>query len=547
MTTHVRPHGLSRRAFLASSGLAALAAGCTHAGDQRPRRPFRVLYGNDTTNTTSCVSPFHPAGEPFRAALLEATVDEAADAGCDVQILQPGHGRVPMWPSRVLPLPEHYAWIKTHYGLEPDTFGRFVLAGGDVVDVFSARCRRRKQAAFVSIRLNDAHNLERVDDTPADRIGGAAAMSLTQFYAEHPEFRIGPDQRDALQRPQNWCIPAVRERRLAVIREVCTEHDIDGLELDFMRFHSLFPQQSTTASQRRDIVTGFVRAVRRILDDSSRRGTHRWLCVRIPCFLRGLDPLGLDPAALHATGVELFNVSASYFTVQQTDFAALRRLAPTAAWYAELCHSVWNGAKITPGYDSFTFRRTTPEQMATTAHLAYARGASGISLFNFQYYREHGGPGRGPFHEPPFQVLKHLGDRTWLARQRQHYFLAQGWNNPFERPAPLPRNLVPEEPSVFRMDLAPPCHGWRTAGRLRLQFAGDARSAPLAVRCNGRMLAATDDVSEPFPNPYPQMLGRPEELRAWTVPPELLADGLNSLDVSTRSSLPALVFIDLAL
>ena len=81
--------------------------------------------------------------------------------------------------------------------------------------------------------------------------------------------------------------------------------------------------------------------------------------------------------------------------------ADFRRLVPEAAVYAEMGHATWTGPKLGPGGDSANFRRTTPEQFQTTAHLACTRGGDGVSLFNFAYYREHGGPGRGPFSEPP--------------------------------------------------------------------------------------------------------------------------------------------------
>ena len=61
------------------------------------------------------------------------------------------------------------------------------------------------------------------------------------------------------------------------------------------------------------------------------------------------------------------------------------------------------------------------EQFETTAHWAYALGGDGVSLFNFAYYREFGpfSGDRGPFSEPPFGVLKLLGDPEYLARQSQ--------------------------------------------------------------------------------------------------------------------------------
>ena len=32
---------------------------------KRAKAPFYVLFSNDTTNTLTCVSPYHKKGEPF--------------------------------------------------------------------------------------------------------------------------------------------------------------------------------------------------------------------------------------------------------------------------------------------------------------------------------------------------------------------------------------------------------------------------------------------------------------------------------------------------
>ncbi|HEY2573099.1 MAG TPA: hypothetical protein VGH65_03485, partial [Verrucomicrobiaceae bacterium] len=144
---------LNRRTFLRSSAAALSAAGSGGATDAR-KAPFRLLYSNDTTNLTGCVSPWHQKGEKFRPEMLEASVDEVTDFGVDAHLLQPGLGMVPMWPSKVLPVVEHYAWIKDRYHQGPDSFGNYVLNGGDVVKVFVDRCRLRGQAPFISFRLN---------------------------------------------------------------------------------------------------------------------------------------------------------------------------------------------------------------------------------------------------------------------------------------------------------------------------------------------------------------------------------------------------------
>src|SRR5882757_7643777 len=172
---------IRRRRFLQLLGSSALVAARSRAVDAPRKPPFRVLYSNDTTNVLGCTSPWHPKGASFASGLIEASVDEVAGL-VDAHFLQPGLGEVPMWPSKVEPLEAHYRWMRDTYGIGPDAFGQYVLAGGDVVKVFLDRCRARGQAAFISVRLNDAHHKEFVDAKPGDKIGGSLAMSVTKFY-----------------------------------------------------------------------------------------------------------------------------------------------------------------------------------------------------------------------------------------------------------------------------------------------------------------------------------------------------------------------------
>ena len=89
-----------RRDFLKATTAALLAAPrSSRGGAARAKAPFRVIYSNDTTNITSCTSPYHKKSEPFRAKMLEASVDEVAGL-VDAHFLQPGLGMVPMWPSQ---------------------------------------------------------------------------------------------------------------------------------------------------------------------------------------------------------------------------------------------------------------------------------------------------------------------------------------------------------------------------------------------------------------------------------------------------------------
>lgn len=526
------------------------------------KAPFRILFSNDTVNTVSCTSPFHPKGEPFSQRLLEASVDETANTGIDVHMLQPGLTMVPWWKSRQYSYAEHIRWYETTYGtnVRDNPYARYMLEGGDMVGAFVARCRRAGVAPFVSLRLNDSHGKEFVD-TPGGgnipEIPGYSLHCVNRFYKDHPQFRIDPDPAKVGKehwntRVLNWANPEVVEWMFGFIREICEDYDIDGLELDFMRHCNFFRPEETTSFQRAEIMTAFVRRVRATLDRTARLGRRRWLGARIPCYAAALDPLGLDLPALTQAGVEILNLSPYYLTAQQTDLAVIRRLAPNASVHLELTHSVAGVGRVPGAYDNSLFLRTTDEQFYTAAHLAYARGADGVSVFNFAYFREFGAPGRGPFHEPPFHLFARLRDRAWLVHQPQHYFLSGGasWAVPLGRPAVLPRTFKPGGQALFTLDCAPPAGGWRAGGRLRIRARDDLLQSTWSASLNGRPLRETLERGAPYLTRY-DAAHQPanEKIRAWLVPADLPRDGENKLEITHASGArnAVLEYLDLGL
>jgi hypothetical protein len=528
---------MNRRSLLKLAALpgAAIAA----PGAARRKAPFKVLYSNDTTNILTCLSPYHPkrAGE-LTNQMVEATVDEAA--GVEAHLLQPGLSWIPWWKSRLYPIADHFRWIKQTTGRDPDTFGRYLLGDNDLVKTFIDRCRLRRQAPFISFRMNDGHMLENA----GSRNPGAAWVS--RFYAEHPEYRIGADPKSWDQRVHNWAIPEVREHKFGFIREICQGYDIDGLELDFMRHTSYFRLRETTVAQRVGVMRDFVARVRRLLDETSRPGRRRWLCARVPCFLKTHDPLGVDVPAMVDAGLDMVNLSGFYFTIQQTDLATVRKMAPHAAVYLEMTHSLWNGPSLPGGYDSFPFLRTTDHHYYTTANLAYSRGADGVSLFNFVYYREHGSEGRGPFNEPPFHVLKRLGDPAWLRKQQPWYMLSKGWNNPMLGDQALPVTFQKGERHIFVLDIAPGAHNQQ--GLFRLRTLADSSACAWTVRWNGVQLKPAAYVAKPIHHPYDAFLGRQENYACFTIPPGVVGDGGNQLSVVMDRGEPMRVeYLDLVL
>ncbi len=525
------------------------------SGNQKRKAPFKVLFYNDTTNLLECVSPAHRGAPydldvswneeldkrvgPLTDEIIQASVDEASDAGA--QVLQPGFCWISWWKSKVHPAAEDYKWIQEQTGIPPDAYGRYILGGGDIVQVFVDRCRQRGQAPFVSWRLNDPQTVSFGPKNPY-------SVYVSRFYMEHPEYWLGKDSTKWEDRCQNWAIPEVREYRFSFIRELCENYDIDGFGLDFMRHPCFFRLGETTVEQRAKIMTDFVARVRRLLDETARGGRHRWLLARVPCFVEAFDPLGIDLPAMMDAGLEMVNISNYYFTTQQTDLPIIRKIVPDASIYLEMNHTTLTGPPIPKSFDSEPWLRTTDQQYYTAANLNYARGGDGVSLFNFVYFREfgHAVKERGPFNEPPFHVLKHLKDPTWLRIQRQWYLLSKGWSDPaILGDQPLPKTFHPGERHTFMLDMIPNDPDKKALLRLRSQLNAQGRA--WSVSLNGTKLEPTEYVAKPIDNPYDAFLGEPGQFACFSCPAGIARDGLNELSITMDQGDPLTIeYLDLA-
>lgn len=506
------------------------------------KAPFRLLFSNDTTNIVGCPSPFNPDNGEMCDNFIRAEVAEAA--GADVQMLQPGLGWVPWWKSEILPMSDHLKW-KADQGQKPDKFERYVAAGGDMVAVFLDACHEKGSVPFVSLRMNDFHHIMRGGREP-DEEERWRRMSEFQRFAEHRDLLLGEDA-DADRLGQygfDFGRKEVRDYKFAFLREIAQRYDIAGLELDFMRHPILFHRKKTTVEERRQIMVDFLRDVRSLLDRTSTEEKRRWLCVRIPGHAVKFDDLGIDLAAWRDAGVDMFNVSASYFTTFTMDLDRFRKELPEdVAFYPELHYvTAVHSQETPPSPSSFMrktiYRRTTPQQYYTAAHVAYRRGASGVSLFNFHYYRGTRNPTdvAGIRMEPPFEIFPKLRDPDRLALEPQHYVIAYAFY-PVGVPKPFERPLNPGgTPERHVLDMAPPKDGWKKGGRLRIQSSEPLKETVWKIILNGMILEQTPDVSEPFDNPYPEGRGSPEEFQAWNIPSEILKDGINHIEVFLEKS-----------
>ena len=539
----------SRRQFLQASAAAGSSLAFNPVGfATQPSllTPPRVLYSNDTTNITSCVSPWRERKDGFQDEHLRQTIREAD--GADVHLLQPGLGWIPWWQSERYSAREHYEDFLRPLGVEkPHAYGRYLLAGGDLVETLTDECAKQEILPFVSYRLNDGHHTRKLADALEK---GHPDQTMSRFYWENYErFRIGDDITAWDQSVFDWRHPEVREHMAGLIEELCDTHEFAGLELDFLRHWSRFSLEHTSEEERREITTAFVKRIRRALDRKTFAGTRRWLGARVPALLDIHPDQGIDLGELtREAGVDFVNLSYSYFTMQDDAVARTRAIVPPeTAVYVEMTHTTLTG-KALSGSGTQPYLRTTPEQFYTTAHLAYEQGATGVSFFNFAYYREHSLPELGPFHEPPFSVLKNVGDPEFVARQSHWYFLSEGRRDPVlgddkQLPALINRN-APHRFTLF----ASPTDLHQQDGLLRFRSPEDISDRGLEGKLNGQPLKPAPFQPKPIDHPYDAWLGTPEEFACFHVPHALVKKGENEIEFLVTAGIRVkLRYLDLTL
>lgn len=505
---------------------------------------LRVYYSDDTTDIMSNASPFHQRGDDITETQIGASIDEAADAGIDVYLSQPGTGWIPWWHSDIYPPAAHYKWYEATYGVHLSGFEKFMMMGGDVVGAALDHCRKRNLPIMVSIRLNDIHGIalsgKSPDEARAHLNDPAIAdwqrrlpITMSRVHMDHPEWRIVPGSDKTQDMLWNWAVPEAVAHKLALCMEVVRRYDVDGIELDFMRYPRFFAD-AVPLAQRASIISDFLTSIRAALDAGRK---HRELALRVPAKFAGLAPLGIDPSKLTEIGIDRLTLSSNTFTSQDIDFDLYRRRLPGIKLSLELAdakHFLMHQKPREP--DDTMLMLAAPADDITTAYLAQQKGLDSVSLFNFVYYRKlvRQVAGYDHTHEPPFSVIKDLKRPDTIFQPVQSWFLSTVYFNGIPG-AQMPGHLESGKSLLLKLDIYPPTGGWAETGTLRVvarQPPDHASDAEFEVSLNGSKLSPTKiDVSGFDENP-----GLP--FRAWSVPRPLLKIGTNIAEIAIIGSAP---------
>jgi len=144
---------------------------------------------------------------------------------------------------------------------------------------------------LAAIRMSDTHHRSLDRNNPL----------CPQFAIDHPEYVIKQPDGRTNETALDYSFPEVRQHRMAIMREIAGQYDVDGLELNFVRWAKHFPRDK--GREKAPIMTEYIGRVRGMLDeaaekrglvDARREPRRLMLGVRVPeslhaCWLAGVD------------------------------------------------------------------------------------------------------------------------------------------------------------------------------------------------------------------------------------------------------------------
>jgi len=339
----------------------------------------------------------------------------------------------------------------------------------------------------------------------------------------------------------------VRDYQFGFIKELCERYDIDGFELDFLRFPWFFPEEMPF-NEKALIMTQYIRRIRDMLDGL---GKDIPICARVYNRLDLVKDMGLDIKACVDEGlIDMINISPSYITQPDGDIESFRKLLPDTKLYAEITQCAGTPKEIELSVEEN--RKSTTEQIRSIAYSFLERGADGISLFNFVYYRDYsfGNPLKIDKCEPNFKALKKICDKNLLSKEEKHYYIEE--NGSYSKQ--LPAVLESEKDVKLKIHVADNFNddsikSLFSKSILRIGSNESAVDSKVNAYLDGIMLKETFHDGELFDQPYKGGIpDRHDVYKDYSVPAELLKKGWNEFEFKMMEGKPiAIVRMELAL
>jgi hypothetical protein len=447
---------------------------------------------------------FTRAGQTLDAAKVDSWVDQYAGTAVKELMLCPNAMRAsygsrvwdPIWrgydpdgpddqPLLASTKPEDRAivrgWIHTAWQLDQ--------AGIDVYARWIRRARECGIAPWVSMRMNDVHN---VDDE--------RSYIHSEFWRQNPQLRRVPYRfAEWVDRAFDYGQPEVRAHHMQLIEELAERYDFDGLELDWMRFGFHF--RPGCEAEGAEILTEFTAQVRQLLDAwGSRRGHRIGLSARVPSRPHSAHSLGMDAVTWARRGLLDMLVVTPFWASAETDM-------PIELWKQLLDGT---GVKLAAGlevllrpYAAYPLYQTNSLETVRGAAASFLdRGADRVYLFNYM-------DSQTAIDDLPNYpaLLREAGDLATLAGKRRRHVItfADTWAPGEPRASALPVAMNKDQWQAFRVHIGPKPESGSATVAFAFNVEGPAvlRGNRISeVRVNGTPCeyAGTLEYDKPRPN-----------------------------------------------
>jgi len=295
-----------------------------------------------------------------------------------------------------------------------------LAAGYDPYGIILERLNAAGIAVVPNYRVNDHHGAPDMW-TPWER--EHQAWSLGKNTGAWQTFTVVGDRgwREIGDlRQMDYAIEGVRQRRLAILREIVERYPIAGLQLDFGRSA---PYLSEPKREKAHYLTQFIRDVRAMLDVAGQqRGQSLMLGVAVPWDIAFCEAEGLDIKTWIREGLLSYVAPGEWFyidyNIPYADWTALTQ-GTNCKVYPMLMSNVTPTTAVTDdkrvwlgdGYADFDLPK-----IEALAESAYSQGVDGIMFYNF-YVRAFG--------QDFYPHLRDWIDPAQIVTRPRHYFYAR--------------------------------------------------------------------------------------------------------------------------
>jgi len=399
-------------------------------------------------------------------------------------------------------------------------------AGIDPLQVMVDFSKQHGLEVFWSMRMNDTHDGQRAEYGPI-------ILRTNTLKMTHPEYLLGTARKPpkyGAWTAVDYGRPEIRELAFRYFEEVCTNYDVDGVELDFFR-HPVYFQSNArgepATEAERTAMTELLRRIRRMADAvAAARGRPILIAVHCPDSVEYCRAMGLDLEHWLANDLLDLWITAGTFHFNEWNYSVA------------LAHKY--SVKVYPSLDNPRVRPDSAKQLRSTlltyrarAANAWAAGADGIYMFNFS--------------DPRNPLWREVGDPRALARLEKDFFASflgavnsSNGNLPLEPFTNLEllnpgnaRTIAPGETATARLNIG---EDLSQAGpvdlKLRLQFKAGGSPQLIQVSCNDQPLS---------------LVSTNATWIEYSVSPRFVHQKVNQVKVTLAASAPKATWTDLML